>query len=124
MKRFLVVLACLTSIGLYAEDYTPKSGLMAEPSASIRSVNNPSYMSSGSSYSSDVYEVESSAPAHHGSSRRAGGPGSVDPGTPADQDPTNPQFSPIGDAVWPLLLMAMAYAAYVIVRRRRKLVAD
>ena len=42
--------------------------------------------------------------------------GTTEPGQSSD--------SPIGDATLPLLLMAMAYAAYVIVRRRRKLVAE
>ena len=40
---------------------------------------------------------------------------------PTTGDNTNPDIEgPIGDAVLPLLLLAMAYAVYMVIRRRRQ----
>ena len=111
MKAFFVSILCVISIGLYAADFTPATA----PSTTIQSVNNASYMSSGSTYSSAVYEVGSYSPAAHSPAR---GPRKASPGTDnTGYDPNNPQFSPIGDALIPLLLIALAYTA---IRARRK----
>ncbi len=61
--------------------------------------------------------TDSSSPAKApGGPKRALPGGTTEPGQSSD--------SPIGDAALPMLLFAMAYAACVIARRRRKLVAE
>ena len=116
MRKLIVTLLCLVSMTTFAIEFnTARPQDSDHVDVTFSSVNNSSYMSVGSAYSSSVYEVGSSGPAHHGSVHRAGGPGSVTPETPADVDPNNPQFSPVGDALLPLLLLAIGY---VLIRRR------
>ena len=73
-------------------------------------------MSSSSSYSSDIYDIGASAPSSDGRSIRKAPPGKDD-GT---HDPNNPQFAPIGDAVLPLLALAILYAAFLFLHFRRR----
>ena len=42
-------------------------------------------------------------------------------GTNQDGGPTNDESSPIGDAVLPLMLMAIAFCGYIALRRRKAL---
>ena len=118
MKRIIVLLLCCISISLCAADYTPFGSNYSMPSAAMQSVNNAGYMSSGSTYSSTVHEVGSSSP-NNSPSRglRKAPPGGT--GTVSDYDPTNPQL-PLGDAVLPLLLMAMGFAVYSAARAYRR----
>lgn len=110
MKAFFVSILCVISIGLYAADFTPATA----PSTTMQSVNNASYMSSGSTYSSTVYAIGATSP----SDAPARGPRKSPPGTDTSgYNPDNPQFSPIGDALLPLLLMALVY---MVIRVRRK----
>ena len=117
MRRILSILLCAMGLTAYAADYTPFAA--TTPSAAMQSVN-AGYLSSGSSYSSVVYEVGSYSP----SSAPAAGPRKAPPSTGGESgyDPNNPQFAPIGDAVLPLLLMALTYM--VIRVRRKRQVAD
>lgn len=119
MRRILSIFLCAIGISVYAVDYAPFASSVL-PSAAMQSVNNSGYMTVGSSYSSDVYAVGSYSPSH----APAVGPRKAPPGTGGEStyDPNNPQFSPIGDAVLPLLLMALAYM--VIRVRRKRQVAD
>lgn len=112
MKAFFVSILCVISIGLYAADFTPATA----PSTTMQSVNNASYMSSGSTYSSTVYAIGATSP----SDAPARGPRKSPPGTDTSgYNPDNPQFSPLGDALFPLLLMVMAYAISILLRRRK-----
>jgi hypothetical protein len=118
MKRMLFVfLIGSLCAALHAADFEPFAASV--PATSMQSVNNSSYMTSGSAYSGTVYTVGASelnnAPSRPGQIRR-GGPGTDSSG----YDPNNPQFSPIGDALIPLLLMVMVYATVLFLRRRRK----
>ena len=119
-KKKLVLIflfGCLCTVS-HAVEYAPFADSGIAPAATMQSVNNSGYMSSGSTYASSVYEVGSSAPSRAGV-RKA--PPSVTPNTESkDYDPTNPQFAPLGDAVLPLMLMALAWAGIVYLRRRRK----
>ena len=75
-------------------------------------------MTTGSTYSSEVYDVGSNSPTTRSSSvRKAGGPGG---GDNSGYDPNNPQFAPIGDVVLPLLLMALIYALMAFRRKSTK----
>ena len=117
MKAYLICLLCVFSLGLYAADINP----VTTPTAAMQSVNNASYMNSGSTYTPMVYEVGSYSPSESNRSavsgkRKAGGPGST--GGKSDYDPNNPQFSPLGDALIPLLIMAFIYALRVLYKRK------
>ena len=119
-KRILIIfLIGSLCTALHAADFEPFAASV--PATSMQSVNNSSYMTSGSAYSGTVYTVGASepnnAPSRPGQIRR-GGPG--DPSGESTYDPNNPQFSPIGDALIPLLLMVMVYATSLLLRRRRK----
>ena len=116
MRRFIIILFCALGMQLYAVEYTPFAAPTTAPVATMRSVNNTTHMASGTTYAPTVYAVGASAPSHAGV-RKA--PPSVTPETPADVDPANTNYGPIGDAVIPLILMGMAYAMYVFLRRRK-----
>jgi hypothetical protein len=117
MKRFIIILICALGIQLYAVEYTPfASNRATAPAAAMHSVNNTTHMASGSTYTPAVYAVGASAPSH---GPRKVGPPSVTPETPADVDPANTNYGPVGDAVIPLILMVMAYAAYILLKRRK-----
>lgn len=48
------------------------------------------------------------------------GPRKAGPGTPGGGDPDDQQINtPVGDAVWPLLLMALIFGGVVFLRRRK-----
>jgi len=114
MKKFLLILLfgslCTAS---QAVVYTPFSSTDAA-SVAMPSVNNSGYMYSGSTYSPTVYEVGAYSPSKAAGPRKSP-PGKDDTG----YDPTNPQFAPLGDALIPLLLMVMAYATCLLLRRRK-----
>lgn len=92
------------------------------PTATMRSVNNSDYMTVGSTLSSEVYDIGTDDP--YSSSdrklRKAGGPGTIDTETPADYDPDNPQFAPVGDSIIPLLIIALIYALMAFRRKSIK----
>ena len=116
MRRFIIILICALGMQLYAVEYTPFAAPTMAPAAAMHSVNNTTHMASGTTYAPTVYPVGASAPSH---GPRKVGPPSVTPETPADVDPANTNYGPVGDALIPLLLMGMAYAAYVFLRRRK-----
>jgi len=121
MKRIIVLLLCSISLSLLAADNTP-FGSNYLPSAPIRSVNHAGYMTSGSTYTSTVHEVGAyspSADAPSGSGpRRSGFNDITTGGESTDYDPKNPTL-PVGDAIMPLLLMALAFMGYICLRRRK-----
>ena len=116
MKRMITILICSLAINLFAVNFTPFVEPANVPLAKMQSVNNASFMSSGSTYASTIYEVESSTQEATGRSIRKAPP-VKDDGT---HDPNNPQFSPIGDAVLPLLALAILYAAFLFLHFRRR----
>lgn len=122
MKQILAILFCTIGISVYAVDFTPMQA--TAPSASMQSVNNGSFMSAGSSYAPVVHDVGAYSPMASGPLRaKAGGFDDITTGEATPEggyDPNNTQFSPIGDALIPLLLMGMAYATYIFLRRRKK----
>ena len=119
MKRYIIILLCLIGVQVYAVDYVPYVAASTAPVANMQSVNSTSFMSSGSKYSSNVYEVDSSTPSVYPMHRaRKGAPGTDGTG----YDPNNPQFSPIGDAIIPLLAMALIYL--LVAYRRKAKVSD
>ena len=122
MKKQLIIISLmlLVPFAVWAQRYDaqqPSYGAVS-PSVTFRSTSG-TYMSSGSTYSSAVFEIGSSSPSSAPASGPRKGPPSVTPGTPSDgYDPSNPTL-PLGDALIPLLLMVMAYATYLLLRRRK-----
>lgn len=114
----ITILICSLAINLFAVNFTPFVEPANVPLAKMQSVNNASFMSSGSTHAStiSIYEVESSTPEATGRYIRKAPPGKDD-GT---HDPNNPQFAPIGDAVLPLLALAILYAAFLFLHFRRR----
>ncbi len=102
---------------LFAVNFTPFVEPANVPLAEMQSVNNASFMSSGSTHASTIYEVKPSTPEATGRSIRKAPPGT---GGESGYDPNNPQFSPIGDAVLPLLALAILYAAFLFLHFRRR----
>lgn len=108
--RYLLTIICLTSM-LSGSAQT----FIEQPQVCFQSTS--TMMSSGSTYASEVYAIGASSPSAAPSGPRRA------PGTPTGEstyDPNNPQFSPIGDALIPLLLMVMVYATVLFLCRRRK----
>jgi hypothetical protein len=119
MKRMITILICSLAINLFAVNFIPFVEPANVPLAEMQSVNNASFMSSGSTHAStiSIYEVESSTPEATGRSIRKAPPGT---GGESGYDPNNPQFSPIGDAVLLLLALAILYAAFLFLHFRRR----
>lgn len=113
----ITILIYSLAINLFAAAQTPFAAPTNAPLAEMQSVNNVSFMSSGSTYSSDIYEIDASAPSSNSRSVRKAPPGT---GGESGYDPNNPQFSPIGDAVLPLLTLAILYAAFLFLHYRRR----
>jgi len=119
MRQLFAILFCTIGISAYALDYTPIQA--TAPTATMQSVNKGDYMSAGSSYAPNVHEVGATTPSRGAGPRKSGfndittgeatGEGGYDPG--------NTHFGPVGDALIPLLLMVMAYASYLLLRRRK-----
>ena len=119
MQRYLFILISAIGIQVYAAEYTPFASSQASaPAITMQSVNNASYFSAGSTYSSSVYEVGSDSP----SSAPGRGVRKAPPGTGGESgyDPSNPQFAHIGDAVLPLALLALAYCLFLFGRQLKK----
>ena len=86
----------------------------------MESVNDINFMSSGSTtYSPAVYAVGAYSPSRPTTAIRRGAPPST--GTVTEDTFKNPQFSPIGDAVLPFILMAFSYILFRLVKRKDSL---
>jgi len=112
----MLILIFFSSFAAQAVDYITPAVSWKSPAATMQSVNNSSYMATGSAYSSDVYEIGSSNP--YAPTIRKGLPGGT--GEESDYDPNNPQFAPVGAAFIPLMLMALAFMGITYLRIRRK----
>ena len=113
-------------LGALVAYLVPAQAQTFQPAVEKAAIQSPQMVNSGVQYKSTVYEPFSNTtpseqnavgtsyePAKAPSgSRRAG-----DWGSGLDEYGQGP--SPIGDAVWPLLAMAVAFGAIVALRRRR-----
>ena len=116
MKRIIyIILIGSLCARLHAADNAPFAAVNSVPSATMQSVNSSAYMSSGSTFTSTVYSVGASAPSPTASPRKAPPGGGGESG----YDPNNPQFSSIGDALWPMLWMILAYGIVAFIRRKK-----
>lgn len=88
------------------------------PSIGMQSVNNSAVMSSGSAYTSATYEVGASGVR---ASVPANGPRKAPPTTTGGTT-NQPGFTtPLADAYLPLMLLAVAYAVCMSLRRRKRI---
>ena len=88
------------------------------PSIGMQSVNNSSVMYSGSAYTSATYEVGASGVR---ASVPANGPRKAPPTTTGGTT-NQPGFTtPLADACLPLMLLAVAYAVCMSLRRRKRI---
>lgn len=97
----------------YGKDIYPK--IIQLPAPQMTSPNaTEGLMSSGSKYSQTAEESSVSERGQYDPAHAPGGPNR----TPVN--PLDPQLNPIGDAIIPLALLAVAYFGYRFIRRRRK----
>lgn len=88
------------------------------PSIGMQSVNNSAVMFSGSAYTSATYEVGASGVR---ASVPANGPRKAPPTTTGGTT-NQPGFTtPLADACLPLMLLAVAYAVCMSLRRRKRI---
>lgn len=121
MKKIVVILMLsLVGIGVKAVNQTFVA-TQPTPAATMQSVNGTGAMSTGSAYSSDVYEVGSQSPTSGPHRAKMDGDDFpvLDPSKPTT-DPNNPQYGPLGDAVLPFTLLSMVAAGVVYLRRRKQ----
>ena len=124
MRRLLFILLILTGINTHAVDYAPWGTTRAAlPATTMPSVNDAEYMTSGSAYSSSVYDVGSSGPAAATAVRKSP-PSTSGTTTTTTYDPGNPQFGSIGEAVVPLLVMTLIYVLALYRRRHARQATD
>ena len=98
--------------------------LIALPTMAQEWESTSSMQGSGSAYSSQVTAVGATQAADMGTTTTAnqapGRPGNIRTGLPGGTtEPNQSEDSPIGDAVLPMMLMAMLFAGVIAVRRRR-----
>ncbi len=108
----------------HSQEHAIYSGAYVNPQmpAATMDYRHSDYMKSGSHLpqaavegTTTTYDEENSSP-HKGHMRRVGD----DDGFEDEDDPDNPgEPFPIGDAAWPLLALAAAYAVLRVYRRKR-----
>ncbi len=117
MKKILGIMVFVLGIAGYAAAQSFQQAVA--PAVNMQSVNNSSMMMSGSSYSSPIQEVGAYSPAGPHKAKKDGDDFPVLDPTKTGDDPNNPQYGPVGDALIPLMLCA---GAYLILRARRRMV--
>ena len=115
MIRIMVVVSLLATMETQAQiqqQQDPQSiqfrstGTMAGSGSAYSST--PMLNADGTAMYQGASSAPAQAPAHHGKVRNAGVFDDFD------------EDMPLGDAAWPLALMAMAYIAFIALRRARK----
>lgn len=120
MKKILSIIMLVAQVAL------PTMAQNFEAQQQQQEWQTSTMQTSGSAYSSQVTSVgatsvhsEATTTANHAPGR----PGNVRmglPGTPTN-DPNDPGNVPLGDPVWPLMLMAMLFVGVVYIRRKKAL---
>ncbi len=123
LRYLLMVIALLSVMSVSAHTFDKKWG--QKPVIEMHSTSTMAY--SGSTLPqaaatgvtlATVADVETSTrPYHPGRIRRAADDEDDTPPT----DPHGPMEDPLGDVLWPLMLMAMAYVVYLKSRKKKEL---
>ena len=120
MKYRIIILAMVAALSLPAIAQWNNNDVMATaPTTTFQSTS--TLGSSNSAYSSNPsFSSDGTATIRTiGARRNEGKDSGTNPGTPDDDEQKEEEWQPIGDAVWPLLLLALAYVG---VRARRRVV--
>lgn len=110
------ILICSAPVGAqFRQDMTSTSPVLPKEVSPYNKRNADAVMYSGSKYAGGGSEVNNG--------EATDGSGTTHPGRPRrvnqDNKPSGPFDDPIGDAVWPLLALAAAYAVLRVYRRKR-----
>lgn len=85
----------------------------------MTSVNNTTFMTAGSRFKSAVYEIGSGSASNNQVGPRKAPP-TIEDGTTTTDNFNNPQYGPVGDAIIPLLLLALGYGVVLYNKRKAK----
>ena len=130
MRKHLYIIAILSIVAVelsaqtYGKTYTPASRDYEASIQSQQAIQSHQIMSSGKTYNGTVYEPFSSVTPSEQSEVGTNQSGTkakakrdfINPSDPGNQS----NESPIGDAVLPLLLCAVAFCGVVTLRRKRQ----
>lgn len=110
------ILICSAPVGAqFRQDMTSTSPALHQEVSSYNKRNADALMYSGSKYAG-CSEVSNGG--------ATGGSGTTHPGRPRrvnqDNKPSGPFDDPLGDAAWPLALLALAYIGVRVVRKQRR----
>ena len=120
MKKIVVILMLsLVGIGVKAVNQTFVA-TQPTPAATMQSVNGTGAMSTGSAYSSTVYEVGSQSPTSGPRRAKMEDFPVIGEDTESGEKIDNPNFGPVGDSVLPFTLLSMVAAGVVYLRRRKQ----
>lgn len=117
LRYLLIAVAILSMVSVRAQENTTEWGRLPEAQMHSTSVMQGSGSTLPSAAVEGVSTTYSPAKAPDGPRRGLGGGGGS--GEPGDRP--EPYADPIGDAMLPLALLALGYAAFAIVRRKRHL---
>lgn len=123
MKKVIMMIVAAALMVLPATAQFEKSQQMTGDAPSVTFQSTSTMTGSGSTYSATPALNADGTASYNGASSASSGPrrakkdGTGSPSTPGQGDANN-QF-PLGDAVLPLMLMALAFGGVVAVRRRK-----
>lgn len=118
MKKLSILISMLlVSTLTFAQIAVSYPNARAQMEVVMLSVNQSNICTTGSRYSSQVYEVGATSPVASSPIRKA--PPSEGIGEETDYDPSNAQYGPVPDGTLFMLLLAAVATAGIAVRRRR-----
>ena len=120
-KIVLILMLSLVGVGVKAVNQTFVA-TQPTPTATMKSVNGTGAMSTGSAYSSTVYEVGSQSPTSGPRRAKMDDDGFPEIGKDVEsgEQIDNPNFGPVGDAVLPFTLLSLVAVGVVYLRRRKQ----
>lgn len=124
LRYMLIVVALLSVMSIEAHMFDKQWG--QKPVMEMRSTSAMAYSGStlpqaaqtGVVITGTIPETLSPANIHHGNIKRIGGGNSG--GGDGPTTPVDPWATPIGDVLWPMMLMAMAYVVYLTSRKKKE----
>ncbi len=121
LKYLLIVMGLVSVLSLSAQStaHLPQTQMQSTSVMVGSGSNLPQAAATGAYITGETPGTYSPARIKGGGRPRKGlGDGDDDVTVPEDN--LDPDFSPIGDAVWPLLALACAYCAFLIIRTRKR----
>ena len=120
LRYLLMVVAMVSVLSVWAQNLAQQPvAEMTSTSVMVSSGSSlPQAAATGAYVTGSTVGTYSPASAPGSGPRKIGGSGSGTGGNEAEES-TDPQQDPIGDAMWPLMLLALAYVGVRAFRRRR-----